>query len=137
MRLVKGASASASEPEVHLAVAVADRERAAATRADHQFGVAGEENGEREGALQPLRASLQRLLRRHAVSDIAADQVNDHLGVGLRREPAALGRQFRRSAWKFSMMPLCTRTTRSSACGMRVDLRRAPCVAQRVWPMPI
>ena len=34
------------------------------------------------------------------------------------------------------MMPLWTMATRSVACGCAFDSVGAPCVAQRVWPMP-
>ena len=42
----------------------------------------------------------------------------------------------RSSAW-FSMMPLCTTLTRSVLCGWALRSVGAPCVAQRVWPMPM
>ena len=42
-----------------------------------------------------------------------------------------------RSSRKFSMMPLCTTATRSVACGWALLSFGLPCVAQRVWPMPI
>ena len=35
------------------------------------------------------------------------------------------------------MMPLCTTATRSVACGCALLSLGLPCVAQRVWPMPI
>ena len=35
------------------------------------------------------------------------------------------------------MMPLCTTATRSVACGCALLSVGRPCVAQRVWPMPI
>ena len=41
----------------HLAVAIADRQRAAAARADQQIVLAGEQKGEREGAIEPRQAS--------------------------------------------------------------------------------
>ena len=42
-----------------------------------------------------------------------------------------------RSARKFSMMPLWTTARRSLACGWALFSVGLPCVAQRVWPMPI
>ena len=42
-----------------------------------------------------------------------------------------------RSSRKFSMMPLCTTASRSVACGWALVSFGSPCVAQRVWPMPI
>ena len=35
------------------------------------------------------------------------------------------------------MMPLCTTASRSVACGCALLSDGRPCVAQRVWPMPI
>ncbi len=35
------------------------------------------------------------------------------------------------------MMPLCTTATRAVACGCALVSVGAPCVAQRVWPMPV
>ena len=35
------------------------------------------------------------------------------------------------------MMPLCTMATRAEACGWALRSVGAPCVAQRVWPMPV
>ena len=76
--------------EVHLAVAVADGERAAAARPDQQVVVAGEQDGQRERPVQPLE---RRAARRPALSQIVADQLRDHLGVGLGLEAVALGDQ--------------------------------------------
>jgi hypothetical protein len=42
-----------------------------------------------------------------------------------------------RSSRKFSMMPLWATATRSVACGWALLSVGLPCVAQRVWPMPI
>ena len=35
------------------------------------------------------------------------------------------------------MMPLCTTATLSVACGCAFTSFGLPCVAQRVWPMPL
>ena len=79
--------------EVHLAVAVADRERAAAARPDQQVVVAGEQDGQRERAVQPLERRRGGRHRPDALSQIVADQLRDHLGVGLGLEAVALGDQ--------------------------------------------
>ena len=42
----------------------------------------------------------------------------------------------RSSTW-FSMMPLCTIETSAVPCGCALPSVGAPCVAQRVWPMPV
>ena len=44
------------------------------------------------------------------------------------------------SAWKFSMIPLCTRASLPSwppRCGWAFSLVGPPCVAQRVWPIAV
>ena len=50
--------------EIHLALAVADRQRRAVAGADHQVVLAGEDEGEREGAAQPRQRRAHRLDRR-------------------------------------------------------------------------
>jgi hypothetical protein len=40
------------------------------------------------------------------------------------------------SSW-FSMMPLCTTETPPEMCGCAFLSEGTPCVAQRVWPMPM
>ena len=68
------------------------------------------------------------------------DQVGDDFAVGGRAEhvafalPAAV-----LSARKFSITPLCTTATPPSPprCGWALSSVAGPCVAQRVWPMPI
>ena len=77
--------------EVHLALAVADGERRSLPRADHQVVLAGEDDGERERALQPLQGGLGRLDRRQALIQIVADEMQHRLGVGLGLEHVALG----------------------------------------------
>ena len=53
--------------EIHLAVAIADRQRRALARADQQIVLAGEQEGEREGAAQPRQRRRHRLDRRAAL----------------------------------------------------------------------
>ena len=77
--------------QVHLALAVADGERRALPGADHQVVLAGEDDGERERAAQPLQRRLGRLDRRQALIQIVADEVQHRLGVGLGLELVALG----------------------------------------------
>ena len=80
--------------EEHLAVAIADRERAAAAGADHQVVLALEEDGEREGAAQPVESLGDGLGRRQALVKPCGDQVGDDLGVGLGDELGAGRGQF-------------------------------------------
>ena len=79
--------------EVHLARAVTDGERAALARGDHQIVVAGEDDGEREGALQAPSAARHRGHRRHALLQLVGDDVDDRFGVGVAFEHVALGGQ--------------------------------------------
>ena len=124
--------------EKHLAVAVADRERAAAARADQQIVLAGEQKGEREGAFEPRQGLCHRLAaatdpgRGNAVARIATASVS----VSVRKTWPSPSSS-RRNAWKFSMMPLWTTATRSVAIGCALVSVGRPCVAQRVCPMPI
>ena len=93
MASVKGASAMASEPRYICAGAVTDGERAALARGDHQVVVAGEDDGEGEGPLQPLQRALHRGFRRHALAELVGDDVDDRLGIGVALEHVALGGQ--------------------------------------------
>ena len=78
--------------------------------------------------------------RARRVGARGADRLGDDLGVRLRREGDA---RARRSAFlsgrKFSMIPLWMTTTRpeASRCGWAFSSEGRPCVAQRVWPMPV
>ena len=49
--------------------------------------------------------------------------------------PAATTSAF--SSAKFSMMPLWTTATRPAIWGWALRSAGTPCVAQRVWPMPV
>ena len=74
---------------------MADRERAALARGDHQVVVAGEDDGEREGALEARERVADGLLRREALVQLIGDDVHDRLGVGVALEHAALRGQLR------------------------------------------
>ena len=76
--------------EIHLAVAIADGERRTLARADHQVVLAGEQEGEREGAAQLLERGGHRLDRRFALFHLLGHQMGDHLGVGLAGELGAV-----------------------------------------------
>ena len=112
---------------------------AALARADHQVVLAGEDDGERERAAAAAAArALAASTGARPSIELVADQVHDRLGVGLGLEDVALGGQLGLAArWKFSMMPLCTTATRSFMCGWALRSVGLPCVAQRVWPMPV
>ncbi|VUX45921.1 hypothetical protein DF3PA_170022 [Candidatus Defluviicoccus seviourii] len=77
----------------HLALAVAQRQRAAVAGADHQIVMAGKQNGEREGAAQPLERFGYCLLRRQPLAQMLADEVDDDFRVGFGRKDAAGARE--------------------------------------------
>ena len=79
--------------EVHLAVAVPDRQRWAVAGADHQVVIAGEDDAERERAVQPRQHRRHRVDRFHAAAELARQQMHDGLGVGLGLELVAVGDQ--------------------------------------------
>ena len=72
-----------------LALAVAHRQRRAVARADHQLGLAPEDDDERIGAPQPREGRKGGLFGCHAVPAVERDQLGDRLGVGLRGEGGA------------------------------------------------
>ena len=76
----------ASGAEIHFALAVTDRERRALARADEEILLAGEQEGEREGAAQSRQHHGHRFRRRAAALHLLRHQVGDDLGVGLRAE---------------------------------------------------
>ena len=108
--------------QVHLAVAVADGERAALPRGDHQVVVAGEDDGEREGALQVRQRAAWWPPPERGPPAFVGDEVHDHFGIGVGLELVALGDEFCFSSQKFSMMPLWTTETRVVHVRMRVAL---------------
>ena len=80
--------------EIHFAVAKADGERAAVTRADHQRGLAGENEPQRERAFEALQRDAGRFFGRHAFFDVLRHQMGDHFGIGFGDELGALGFEF-------------------------------------------
>ncbi len=76
--------------QIHLAVAVTDRQRRALAGADHQIGVAPEQECQRERAAQLRQRGLHRVLRRGALENVGIDQMRHHFGVGLAIEFRAL-----------------------------------------------
>ena len=79
-------------------MAMPDGERRALARADHQVVVAGEDDGERERAAQPVQRRLGRLDGRQTLIEVVADEVEHRLGVGLGLELVALRRQLVRNS---------------------------------------
>ena len=81
--------------EVHCVLAEADRQRRAVLRADHQFGMAGEDHRQRVGTLQPAERRAGRFHRGHAAPQVQIDQLRHRFGVGFRAEFLAFLLQLR------------------------------------------
>ena len=92
-RIGEGRQRNGVRAQEHLAFAMADGERRAVAGADDQILVAGEHDGEREGALQPLQRIVGGLDGLCATREFARDEMGDHLGVGLRGEFVAVALQ--------------------------------------------
>ena len=137
MRRVSGASASASEPTnispspkptasgAPCRAAISMRGWPAKTAASAKapctrFSAAAKASG---GAMPCARCQST---RRTKVS----------VSVSVSNSAPSASSSARSSAW-FSMMPLCTTLTRPVLCGWALRSVGAPCVAQRVWPMPV
>jgi hypothetical protein len=103
------------------------------------------EHGDRVGAVQ-LRTCALHGLEQVAVVE-AVDQVRDDLGVGLAGEAVALGLQRRAQFVVVLDDAVVHERDCGRACGapagpvaevrVRVCTAGAPCVAQRVWAMPV
>src|ERR1700722_4713294 len=76
--------------QIHFLIAVTDRQRTAAPRADQKIFMAGENNGNRERAFEPLKRRGGRLLRRETLVEIIRNQMRDGFGVGFRLEAMLL-----------------------------------------------
>ncbi len=76
--------------EIHFALAVADGEGRALARGDHQIVVAGEDDAEREGALELLQRRAHRLDRRQTFLHLVGDEMHDGFRVGIGLEDVAV-----------------------------------------------
>ncbi len=77
----------------HLAVAIADRQRAAAAGADQEVVLAGEQEDQRERAIEPLQRPCHGLRRREALRQMMRHEDRHRLGVGLGVELVAEPRE--------------------------------------------
>ena len=96
-----------------------------------------EQEGDREGAGEPRQHGRDGVLRRCAALDLARDEMADDLGVGLALELAALGDQL--VAQRLEILDDAVVDQRHRPDDVRVGVADvgAPCVAQRVWAMPV
>ena len=117
--------------------AVPDGERRAAPGADEQSRVAGEDDREREGAFQLRERRGRRGLRVEAALHVGIDQVRDDLGVGVGGELAPLGLQLGAQVAVVLDDAVVDHGDAPVACGWALVSLGSPCVAQRVWPMPV
>ena len=136
MRLVKGANAIASEPMyISLApcpMASGEPLRAAIIRSSSPWNKNAKANApsSRDIVFSAASAGLRPLSMWCCVS-IATVSVSVSV-TKLIPYPASSTRNSR----KFSMMPLCTTATGPAWWGCALSVVGAPCVAQRVWPIP-
>ena len=92
-RIGEGRQRNGVGAQKHLALAMADGERRTVAGADDQILVAGEHDGERERALQPLQRIVGGIDGLCAARELARNQMGDDLGVGLRGELVAVALQ--------------------------------------------
>ncbi len=90
-RLGEGGERHRVGADEHLAVAMADRKRAAAAGGDEEILLAGEKDGEREGAFKPLQRVRHGLDRLQPAVERHGDQMRDDFRVGLARQRAPGG----------------------------------------------
>ena len=131
------ASAIASEARKFSPSPTPTIKRRALPRADHAMRLVAAKHGDRVGAAQPLDGLL------HGLEQIAVvqvvDQMRDHFGVGLAFEDIAGGGQFGAQLVMVFDDAVVHQRDRASRekCGCALCETGAPCVAQRVWAMPV
>ena len=123
--------------EIHLALAVTDRERRTLAGADQQIVLAFKQERERESAAQARQRGLHGFGRRAALIHFIGDEMGDDFGVGLGRELDALLLQLFAQLAEILDDAVVHDRDLVGRVRMRVHLVRRPCVAQRVWPMPL
>ena len=123
-----------------LALADADHERRVAAGGDDPGRVGGIDGDQGERALEPRAHPLHRGRsgRRRPSTSSSSSWAATSVSVSETSSCPASSSSVR-SATKFSMIPLCTSATRPvpPGCGCALTSLGAPCVAQRVCPMPV
>ncbi len=76
--------------KIHLPLAMPNHQRRSEPRADQHIGVIAKGDGECKGAAQARQYGLHRIFRRVTRLDLAADQMDNRLGVGFTLEAAAI-----------------------------------------------
>ena len=110
----------------HLAVAIADRQRAAAPRADHQVMLAGEHDGQRKGALEARQCLFDGLARRGARVEMLGQQRGDGLRVRVALEIMPGRRELGAQLLEILDDPVMDHRHPRGRMGMRVGLVRHP-----------
>ena len=96
-----------------------------------------EHDRERERAVQPRQHRLDRIRGRCAALDLALDQMRDDFGIGLALNIAALGDQLLAQRLEILDDAVVDQRDSPTMCGWALSSVGAPCVAQRVWAMPV
>ena len=130
-RVGEGRQRQRVRAEIHragrLALPVADGERRALARADQQVGLPVEQEGQREGALEPRQADRDGLAGVRPRSSASVTRcATTSVSVSRREDMALAASSSSRSSRKFSMMPLWTTATLACRVRMGVVLGRAP-----------
>ena len=123
--------------EIHFAVAIADRQRRALARADQQILLALEQIDERERAAQPPERRMNGLRGVLPLAEFVLDDERRNLGIGLGRKRISLGGEFLAQRPEILDDAVVNDREPGEACGWALFSVGLPCVAQRVWPMPI
>src|SRR5262245_25473551 len=136
-RVGKGCQCDCIRAEIHFTVAIADGKRRAFAGAYDENVLPREQNRESEGPGQRRQRGRTGLggerpffiscVTRWATTSVSVSEPNF---VPVLSSSS-------RSSRKFSMIPLWTTARRSVACGWALSSVGRPCVAQRVWPIPI
>ncbi len=80
--------------EIHFVIAEADGEGGAATGADDEFGVIGEDEGEGVGAFEAAEGFGGGLQGREATGEVIIEELGDGFGIGFGGEDLAGGFEF-------------------------------------------
>ena len=121
-----------------LALAEAEHQRRRGLGGDQLAGLGFRQHDDRERTADSQDRLAHRLGQTEPAFELLLDQMRDQFGVGFGA--AACGRatsSSARSSTKFSTMPLWMTATGPALCGCAFSSDGRPCVAHRVWPIPI
>ena len=131
--------AEASEARKHFICADTGHERRTLAGADQDIGVVEGDHRDAEGSFYVKKRAPHRR-RKVAVGVVAAHELRKHLGIGFRPKPDALAFHFileHRVVFDDAVMGHAQCGFLASVCGCALTCEGSPCVAQRVWAMPV